>query len=245
MTSTPPKISLIDLCVDGPIADLLKAKDGYLQIDNALLKSLCDEIMSYHSTFNWNAYNTVRSGNLEPEDVPGYQELRKMPPHPRPFASWLEFSVQHYGGLSDLEREPKDYYIPYFVEHMYRPDNVDNINNDRIIFETKGEIKTLEEARKYVSVAKQYTVHFVFVFQCRDIICQWTKERNDGSRMTMEEWCTKEGFDFCYAGQEEAYRNSDRYKLLVKTVGKGCKDFKTELAEKRARAEARRKSKAR
>jgi len=32
MSTNPPKISLIDLCLTGPVADLLKKKDGYKEI---------------------------------------------------------------------------------------------------------------------------------------------------------------------------------------------------------------------
>jgi len=242
MSTLPPKLSLIDLCLQGPVAELLKKKDGYLEIDSNLLKALCDEIMSYQSSFNWNAYNAVKVGNLEPEDVPGYQKMRPMPSHPKPFASWLEFSVQYFGGLKDLEREPVSYRIPYFVEHEYRPDNIDSLN-DRIIFEIKGAIRSLEEARKYVSISKQYKVHFVFVLQCADIVCPWNSYvRKDGSRMTLEEWCVKSGFDFCYAGKETEFRASERYKMLVKTVGKGLGSFADELIAKRKRIEARKKS---
>lgn len=232
MSTNPPKISLIDLCLTGPIADLLKQKDGYKQIDPALLKSLCAEIMDYQRSFPWNAYNSVKVCGKDPEDVPGYQKHRAMPSSPRPFASWLEFSVQYLGGLSDHERESPDYYIPYVIEHTYKPDN-NSILNDRIIIETKGAIRSLEEARKYVAVSRQYDVHFVFVLQCRNIECPWQCEKKDGTKMMHEEWCTKNGFDYTYQGEEKDFLNSERFKVLVENVGKGLGSFKEELQAKR------------
>nr|WP_322941809.1 hypothetical protein [Pseudomonas sp. s4] len=233
MSTNPPKISLIDLCLTGEVANLLKQKDGYKEIDHSLLKSLCAEIVDYQSKIDWNAYNAVMIGTSLPEETPGFQKARDLPPYPRPFASWIEFSEQYFGGLSDLEREPKEYRIPYIVEHEYKPDNI-CAENDRIIFEIKGVIRTLEEAKKYKCVAKQWNVHFVFVLQCRDIVCPWsTYIRKDGMRMTLEEWCTKQGFDYCYAGETEQFRKSDRFLKLVKTVGKGMPSLKDELAHKR------------
>lgn len=232
MSTNPPKFSLIDLCLIGPIADLLRKKNGYKEIDRSILKLLCNEIMEYQSKIDWNAYNDVMIGNSLPEETPGYKKSRDLPPHPRPFASWLEFSEQYFGGLSDLEREPVEYKVPYITQHYYSPDNVCT-ENDRIIFEIKGVIRTLEEANKYKCVAKQWRAHFVFVFQCRDIVCPWSNYiRKDGSRMTLEEWCTKQGFDYCYAGETEEFRKSDRFLKLVRTVGKGLPSLKEELTAK-------------
>ncbi|WP_179292926.1 hypothetical protein [Pseudomonas fragi] len=39
--------------------------------------------------------------------------------------------------------------------------------------------------------------------------------------MTHEEWMKKEGFDYCYQGEEGEFLKSDRYKYLVENVGKG------------------------
>lgn len=233
MSTNPPKISLIDLCLTGPVADLLKQKDGYKEIDHSLLKSLCAEILDYQSKIDWNAYNAVMIGTSLPEETPGFQRARDLPPYPRPFASWLELSEQYFGGLSDLEREPKEYKIPYIVEHEYKPDNI-CAENDRIIFEIKGVIRTIEEAAKYRWVARQWHVHFVFVFQCRDIVCPWNRNiRKNGTRMTMEEWCTKEGFDYCYAGETEQFRTSERFMKLIKTVGRGLPTLKEEINRRR------------
>ena len=70
MSTNPPKISLIDLCLSGPVADLLKQKDGYKEIDHSLLKSLCAEIVDYQSKIDWNAYNAVMIGT----SLPGSRE---------------------------------------------------------------------------------------------------------------------------------------------------------------------------
>lgn len=240
MSKNPPKISLIDLFLEGPMADLLRKKDGYKQIDNTLLHNLTKEILDLQATFNWNAYNDVKIRNSDPATTTGFEPQRPFPPYPRPYSSWLEFSEQYFGGLKDLEREPEAYVIPYFTEHTYKPDNILEEENDRIIFEIKGAIRSLEEAAKYRNISQQYDIHFIFVLQCHDIKCPWATERKDGSRMTHEEWCVRNNFDYCYHGQVEEFRASARFKSLVENVGKGKISFKEELVLKRKRIEQRR-----
>lgn len=229
MSTNPPKLSLIDIFLISPVADLLKQKDGYKKVEPELLKALCTEIIEYQKTIDWNAYNDVMLCGVLPENATGFEKAREIPPAPRPFASWIEVAEQLFGGLADLEREPSDYRIPFVIEHKYKPDNICK-ENDRIIFEIKGVIRTLEESRKYRCVAKQWNVHFVFVFQCKNIICPWARPRVDGSRMTHEQWCENNGFDYCYVGQTEEFRKSTRFKHLVNTVGRGLPTLKQELA---------------
>ena len=37
--------------------------------------------------------------------------------------------------------------------------------------------------------------------------------------MTLEEWCDKEGFDYCYKGQEGKWIKSERRAWLVENTG--------------------------
>ena len=122
--------------------------------------------------------------------------------------------------LVRLEYEPKSHKVKYVIEHTYQPDWVDALN-DRIFYEAKGVIPTLADAAKYRAVAKSNNVHFIFILQEKDIICPFSRPRKDGSRMTHEEWLKKEGFDYCYQGEEAEFLKSARYKWLVENFGKG------------------------
>lgn len=168
--------------------------------------------------FNWNERNDQVFGR---KPVPLEEALfpLELPPVPKPFRSWLEVMVSLFGGMRDCEYEPKHYKLSYVTEHTYQPDWVDSLN-DRIIWEGKGVIPDLTDAKKYRCVAKQNGVHFIFIFQCGKIHCPWARPRKDGSRMTLEEWCHKEGFDYTFEGEEEEFRKSRRYLDLVKNFGR-------------------------
>lgn len=97
------------------------------------------------------------------------------------------------------------------------------------MYEGKGVIANLETARKYICAAKQNHIHIVFIFSNRDIKCPWVKPRVDGTSMTMEALATKQGFDWCYEGQEGAFRESECYRWLVQSFGRNLPSLKEQL----------------
>lgn len=191
---------------------------GYKELDRGLLYNIAQTCLHALHKVNWNAYNAQHySGQVVTVDEVIF--LPDLPPVPKPYRSWPEAFIMIFGGLQDCEYEPKQHKLKYVVEHTYSPDSVDP-DNSKIVFEIKGVIPTLEDARKYKTVAKQAGVHIVFILQEKGIICPWTRPRKDGSRMSQEEWIAKEGFQFCYQGEEEAFRKTDKYRKLVETFGK-------------------------
>lgn len=194
-------------------------REDYRNIDLDTLKVITEACLVALSKVQWNAYNEQRFGR-KPVTVDEVIFLPSLPPQPKPFRSWPEVHIGLFGGLKDLEYEPKSHKVNYVVEHTYQPDWVD-ANNDRVFYEAKGIIPTQADAAKYRSVADCNDVHFVFILQERNIICPFARPRKDGSRMTHEEWIKKEGFDYCYQGEEGEFLKSARYKYLVENFGKG------------------------
>ena len=166
----------------------------------------------------WNEHNAQRFNNkVVTQSEVVFQP--SLPPVPRPYRSWPEAYIMIFGGLQDCEYEPKDHKFKYVVEHTYQPDSVDPTNT-KVVFEIKGVIPTLADAKKYRSVADQNGIYIIFILQEKDIICPWSRPRKDGTRMTLEEWMGKEKFEYCYQGEEDAFRATDKYKKLVATFGK-------------------------
>lgn len=210
-----------------PNVGLLSKKDGYKEIDPDMLSLLTRVCLDELARVDWNSYNRQRYGGVAVarEDV---IKLPALPRPPRPFRSWPEFSEFVYGGLSDIKYEPEEYKLAYRVEHTYLPDGVD-INNDRVIFEQKGVLSSIEEARKYVHIAKQCGVHFIFVFQEKGIACPWLQPKKDGTVTTQEEWCRKNGFSVTFLGELTAFRKSSEYQRIIKTVGAGQGTLRQQL----------------
>lgn len=222
------------------VADIFKSESytkhfqkphGYLSVDNELLKLCADACYQVEQAFPWNDYNR-QAYQRKFEDGESIIKTPDLPRYPRPYRSWSEFRLGHFGGMKGLDYEPAAYKIPYYVEHNYQPDWIDPLN-DRIVYEGKGVIADLETARKYINVAKQNCLHIIFIFSHRDIKCPWARPRVDGSVMTMEEWASKEGFDYCYEGQESAFRESERYKWLVQNVGRNLPSLKEQLVSEK------------
>ncbi|MQU52909.1 hypothetical protein [Pseudomonas bubulae] len=208
---------LIDMTeVDDIRRELLQ---GFQNVDPGLLELITDTCLAALKKVDWNAYNDQRYGR-KPIPIDDVIFLPSLPPVPKPYRSWPEVHISKFGGLKGLEYEPKSHKVKYVIEHTYQPDWIDALN-DRIFYEAKGVIPTLADAAKYRAVAKDNDVHFVFILQERNIICPFARPRKDGSRMTHEEWMKKEGFDYCYQGEEGEFLKSDRYKYLVENVGKG------------------------
>ncbi|MBX8497787.1 hypothetical protein [Pseudomonas cichorii] len=204
-----------------------KTEDGYLQLDKDLLLLCAQACYQVEQAFHWNDYNRQAYARKF-EEGESIIKTPDLPRYPHPFKSWSEFRMGYFGGMKGLEYEPAGYKLPYYVEHVYQPDWVDD-RNDRIIFEGKGVITDLENTRKYINVARQHNVHFVFIFSHRNIKCPWRTPRKDGTTMTLEEWAAKEKFDYCYEGQESAFRESERYKWLVNNFGRNLPSLKEQL----------------
>lgn len=208
---------LIDMTeVDDIRRELLQ---GFQNVDPGRLELITDTCLASLKKVDWNTYNDQRYGR-KPIPIDDVVFLPSHPPVPKPYRSWPEVHIAKFGGLKGLEYEPKSHKVKYVIEHTYQPDWVDALN-DRIFYEAKGVIPTLADAAKYRAVAKSNNVHFIFILQEKDIICPFSRPRKDGSRMTHEEWMKKEGFDYCYQGEEGEFLKSDRYKYLVENVGKG------------------------
>lgn len=210
----PPVIDMAE------VDDLRRALNkGYDNVDLETLKLITEMCLTALRKVHWNEYNEQRFGR-KPVTVDEVIFLPSLPPHPKPFRSWPEVHIGLFGGLKDLEYEPKSHKVSYIVEHTYQPDWVD-ASNDRIFYEAKGIIPTQADAAKYRSVADCNDVHFVFILQERNIICPFARPRKDGSRMTHEEWVKNQKFDYCYQGEEAEFLKSARYKYLVENFGKG------------------------
>jgi len=208
----------IDMSEVDDTRKLLLTPFGYKDIDQKLLYRMCLMCLSALHKVNWNAYNEQHYGR-QVVTIDEAIFLPDLPPVPRPYRSWPEAMIMIFGGFQGLEYEPKTHKKSYVLEHTYQPDAVDDLN-DHILYEIKGVIPSLVDAAKYRAVAKQHGCHIVFVFQEKGIFCPWSRARKDGTRMTQEEWVKKEGFDFCYVGEEAAFKESARYKWLVENVGK-------------------------
>lgn len=218
----PPLIDMAE--VDGLRRNLLQGLEG---IDDATLELITDTCLAALKKVDWNLYNEQRYGR-KPVSIKDVIFLPSLPPVPKPYRSWPEVHISKFGGLKGLEYEPKSHKVKYVIEHTYQPDWVDTLN-DRIFYEAKGIIPTLVDAAKYRAVAKLNDVHIIFILQEKNIICPFSRPRKDGSRMTQEEWIKKEGFDYCYQGEEKELMKSARYKWLVENIGKGLPSLEDAL----------------
>lgn len=198
---------------------LLLQPYGYRQINRALLQLCADAVHEIELAFPWNDYNRQAYARhfLEGESI---MKTPDLPKYPRPYRSWAEFSSSEFGGMQGFAYEPKGLEVYFYVKHKHVPDWVDPLNN-RVWYQGKGVISNLESARSYIASAKQNCITHVFIFTVPNIQCPWLirKPRKDGSVMTLEEWCDKEGFDYCYKGQEGEWIKSERRAWLVENTG--------------------------
>ncbi|MBI6707268.1 hypothetical protein YA0599_03440 [Pseudomonas syringae] len=205
---------------------------GSRSIDRNLLKYTIDESLRAMDGVEWNTYNRQRTGVLEEGEQ--IVMLPSVYPVYKPYRSHNEAYEFEFGGLVGYEYEPKHLMLDYVIKSTYTSDTNEVLNN-RIVWECKGRISSLIDAKKYVNSAKQNHVHFIFVFQSRNITCPWTfskPPRKDGTRMTLEEWCVNNGFDFCYMGEVEAFKKTEHFKWLVENVGKGLNSLAEQLESK-------------
>lgn len=202
---------------------------GSRSINRDLLRYTIEESLRVMSDFPWDTYNRQHAGVFQEGE-----EILKLPsvyPVYKPYRSHNEAYEFEFGGLVGYEYEPKHLILDYVVKSTYKSDTNEILNN-RIIWELKGKIASLNDARKYVNAAKQNHVHFVFIFQARNIICPWTfakEPRKNGTRMTHEEWCVNNGFDYCYMGEVEAFKETEHFSWLVENVGKGLNTLHEQL----------------
>jgi hypothetical protein len=82
--------------------------------------------------------------------------------------------------------EPYD--VPYVMHRKYKPDFVDKKTGDYI--ETKGFFRT-GDTQKYTSIRDSIKpIKLIFV------LSDPNKKVRKGSKITMGQWCHKEGFEF-------------------------------------------------
>lgn len=207
------------------IADILKSpeydplllqKDGYKHIDRNLLRICSDAIREVELKFGWDDYNRQRhAGRFQ--DGESLIKAPSLPSVPRPFHSWAEFRMSVFGGMQDMPFEQIE--VEYTVTKKHRSDWHDSLNN-RIWYQGKGVIPNGDAARDLICAARQNSIHHVFIFTVPNIKCPWSRPRKDGSVMTQEEWCKKEGFDYIYEGEEQAFLDSPHRKWLVENFAK-------------------------
>lgn len=113
-----------------------------------------------------------------------------------PYDSLLEKRL-HENALVGCEHHTAA--IPYTIEHKYHPDFIVNQDDKVYLIEAKGYFQERAEASKYKWVAKALpdNCEIVFIFEKENKPLHFANVRNDGTRMTHEEWCIKNGFR-CY-----------------------------------------------
>jgi len=119
---------------------------------------------------------------------------KKRTPSYAPFRSAFEKRVSKK--LDDTYvYEPKGITMHYTIAHRYNPDFV-HPSCPEILLEVKGYFRDASEARKYVSVKKDNPgIELIFIFNNPDKKAHPNcRPRNDGTVMTLHEWCMKEGF---------------------------------------------------
>lgn len=98
--------------------------------------------------------------------------------------------------LENCLYEPKEYIQNYTIRGTYLPDFVPK-REDNVLIEVKGRFRTRQEANKYIAVREDNPeITIVFVFYDPDKPMPGARKRKDGSRFTMEEWATKNDFDW-------------------------------------------------
>lgn len=208
----------IDMTEVDEVRNCLLKPWGFRDIDRDHLRNISETCLIALHKVEWNEHNAQRFNNkVVTRDEVIFQPA--LPPVPKPYRSWPEAHIMIFGGLQDCEYEPKASKFKYVTEHTYQPDSVDP-DNSKIVFEIKGVIPTLADAKKYRCVAEQNGLYIIFILQEKNIICPWSRPRTNGTRMTLEEWMQKEKFEYCYQGEEEAFRSTEKYKKLVATFGK-------------------------
>lgn len=111
-----------------------------------------------------------------------------------PYDSLVEKCL-HEGVLSIAEFHPDK--INYVSHHTYQPDFVyKDSEGIEWLIEVKSIFQDSSEASKYKWIARSLgpDQSLVFVFENPNQKIHWQKERKDGTKMTLAEWATKNGF---------------------------------------------------
>lgn len=218
--------ALADLLKAPQYDSLLSEKYGFQKIDRNLLKICSEAIRELELSFKkWNELNQQRfQGKYTDGEI---IKSPSVPRIPQPYSSWAEFRMSVFGGMQEMQYEAIE--LTFTVEKKHISDWHDSLNN-RILYQGKGVISTLDMARDLICVAKQNAVHHVFIFTVPNIHCPWARPRKDGSVMTQEEWAKKEGFDFIYEGQEMEFLKGARRKWLVENFAKNLPPLKLRQA---------------
>lgn len=103
------------------------------------------------------------------------------------YRSGLEQAFANKDTQSLFLYEP--YTIPYVIERSYKPDFVND--EAKIIVECKGFFKA-GDLQKYKSVRDCLPEGYELVF----VLYDQNKRVRKGSKLTMGDWCTKEGLKF-------------------------------------------------
>lgn len=112
-----------------------------------------------------------------------------------PYDSCTERDL-HAGALSEARFHDKEDRVSYSVPHTYEPDFVLEKEDRTILVEVKGRFRDGVEAAKYVHIRKALPDNheLVFVWDRLNVVFPFAKKRKDGTKMTHEEWATKNEF---------------------------------------------------
>lgn len=111
--------------------------------------------------------------------------------YPPPYKSEFEYRL-HTGPMKRHEYEPKGSGLSYVIEgKTYNPDYV-CADDPNILYEAKGYFRTHAEAMKYVHVLRSNPDKVI-----RFIITDPKKRAYPQVKMTMGDWLTKHGFEWC------------------------------------------------
>lgn len=105
----------------------------------------------------------------------------------RRFKSGLELRLAE-GPLKKLKYEP--FSIPFTMHKDYTPDFVGSDKN--IWYEAKGRARTFDEMKKYLAIKEQYPQ-----VTLRFIITNPNVKAYPQVKLTLGEWLTKHGFEWC------------------------------------------------
>jgi len=131
----------------------------------------------------------------------GLLDKRKTRP-PSPYSSFFELEI-HLDSLGIMDYEKLT--VEYKVHKEYTPDFI-HPDIPHIWFESKGRFREAQEAAKYTWIRKYHPEsEIVFIFQKAGIAFPFAKKRKDGTRKTLEEWCTKNDFRYTYADELDQF----------------------------------------
>lgn len=171
---------------------------------------------NYITAIDWNTYNelkrtgfsgfyTICDGFLKAPHTPAGQYI----------SSGFEAHLIHNTPFRHALYEPKGSALKFWEEKEYRPDFVSRLA-PWIMFEAKGVLRTREEANKYLRIIEQHPDKvLIFILMKPNTRLPYQKPRKDGSKMTMEEWCDKNGIMYCYPHNAAEFLKSSKYQALL------------------------------